>query len=70
MADTHVLTMREVAECFKVKDRTVCRLVADRGMPSFKFGASRRFRKYEIDRWIDANTVGPGDAGEQVERTG
>ena len=67
MADADVLTMREVAECFKVKDRTVCRLVADRQIPSFKGDASRRLRKYKIDRWIDASTVGLGGPGEQVE---
>ena len=68
MTDTDVMTVREVAECLKVKDRTVYRLVADRRISGFKVGASRRFRKCKIDRWTEANSVGLGDPGEQVER--
>ena len=42
---TDVMTVREVAEYLKVKDRTIYRLVANGGIPGFKVGGSWRFRK-------------------------
>ena len=68
MTDSDVMTVREVAEYLKVKDRTIYRLVANREIPCFKVGGSWRFRKSEIDQWIEANAVGPDNAGEQMER--
>ena len=65
---TDVMTVREVAEYLKVKDRTIYRLVANREIPGFKVGGSWRFRKSEIDQWTESNAVGPDDPGEQVER--
>jgi excisionase family DNA binding protein len=56
MADTDVMTVREVAEYLKVKERTIYRLVAKGGIPAFKVGGSWRFRKAEIDEWITRRT--------------
>ncbi len=56
MADTDVMTVREVAEYLKVKERTIYRLVAKGGIPAFKVGGSWRFRRAEIDEWITRNT--------------
>ena len=53
------MTVREVAEYLKVKDRTIYRLVARRDIPEFKVGCSWRFRKSEIDQWTASNAVGP-----------
>ena len=39
MADTDVMTVREVAEYLKVKERTIYRLVARGDIPAFKVGA-------------------------------
>jgi len=52
MADTDVMTVREVAEYLKVKERTIYRLVAKGGIPAFKVGGSWRFRRAEIEEWI------------------
>ena len=60
MTYTEVMTVREVAEYLKVKDRTIYRLVSSGEMPGFKVGGSWRFRKSEIDQWTAANAVGPG----------
>ena len=65
---TDVMTVREVAEYLKVKDRTIYRLVANREIPGFKVGGSWRFRKTEINQWTESNAVGPNNPGEQVEQ--
>lgn len=62
-----VMTVREVAEYLKVKDRTIYRLVANGEMPCFKVDGSWRFRRAEFDRWTEANAVGPCGEVEQVE---
>ena len=62
------MTVREMAEYLKVKDRTIYRLVARRDIPEFKVGCSWRFRKSEIDQWTAANAVGPVDQGKRAER--
>ena len=65
---TDVMTVREVAEYLKVKDRTIYRLVANEEIPGFKVGGSWRFRKSEIDQWTESNAVGPNNPGERVEQ--
>ena len=67
-ADTDVMTVREMAEYLKVKDRTIYRLVARRDIPEFKVGCSWRFMRSEMDKWTAANAVGPDCAGEEAER--
>ena len=61
------MTVREVAEYLKVKDRTIYRLVSSGKMPGFKVGGSWRSRKSEIDQWTAANAVGPVEPGKRVE---
>ena len=68
MTDTNVITVREVTEYLKVKDRTIYRLVANSEIPGFKVGGSWRFRKSEIDQWTEANAVGPDYAEAEAER--
>lgn len=69
MADTDVMTVREVAEYLKVKDRTIYRLVAQGDIPAFKVGGSWRFNKGKIDKWTQSNAIGPGTEGLQIDRT-
>jgi excisionase family DNA binding protein len=47
-----ILTIREIAEYLKIKEKTIYALVARGGIPGFKVGGSWRFRRSEIDRWI------------------
>ena len=68
MADTDVMTVREVAEYLKVKERTIYRLVAQGDIPAFKVGGSWRFRKGEIDKWTEAHAIGPNDTEERAEQ--
>ncbi|WP_419601545.1 methylation-associated defense system helix-turn-helix domain-containing protein MAD1 [Thiolapillus sp.] len=47
-----IMTIKEVASYLKLTEKTAYRLAADGKIPGFKVGASWRFRKSEIDRWI------------------
>jgi excisionase family DNA binding protein len=47
-----ILTIREIAEYLKIKEKTIYALVARGGIPGFKVGGSWRFRSSEIEKWI------------------
>lgn len=53
------LTVNEVAELLKVSDKTVRRLATRGELPSFRVGAQLRFRRADIDAWVDAQQA-PG----------
>ncbi len=47
------LTIKEIAKYLNVTERTIYNLL-DRGeLPGFKVGASWRFKKEDIDKWIE-----------------
>jgi len=48
-----IITIKEVAEYLKIKEKTAYALAAKGEIPGFKVGGSWRFRKGEINRWID-----------------
>ena len=50
--ESDILTIKEVAEYLKVKEKTAYKLVAEGKIPGFKVGGSWRFRKQEIEEWI------------------
>jgi excisionase family DNA binding protein len=47
-----ILTVKEVADYLKVNERTIYRLATKKEIPSFRVGASWRFKREEIDEWI------------------
>lgn len=47
------MTIREVAEYLRLNEKTTYRYAAEGKIPGFKVGGSWRFRKSEIDKWID-----------------
>ncbi len=51
-----IMTIREVAEYLKLTEKTAYRLAAEGKIPGFKVGGSWRFRRSEIEKWIDAVT--------------
>ncbi|TAU61534.1 helix-turn-helix domain-containing protein [Rhizobium ruizarguesonis] len=51
--DTDILTIREVAEYLRITEKTAYRLAAESKIPGFKVGGSWRFRKGEVDQWIE-----------------
>ena len=50
---SEMMTLRELAAYLKMPEKTLYRIVADRKIPGFKVGASWRFRKSEVDTWIE-----------------
>lgn len=48
-----IMTIQEVAAYLKIKEKTAYRLVAEGKIPGFKVGGAWRFRRGEIEAWID-----------------
>ncbi len=48
-----ILTLKEVAEYLKLAEKTAYRLAADGKLPGFKVGGSWRFKRGEIETWIE-----------------
>ena len=50
-----VLTVKQVAEYFQVTEKTIYKLSQSGDLPGFKIGGSWRFKKADIDKWIETN---------------
>lgn len=48
-----ILTLKEVAQYLKLAEKTAYRLAAEGKLPGFKVGGSWRFKREDIDRWIE-----------------
>lgn len=53
-----VMTIKEVAEFLKLKEKTAYALAARGDIPGFKVGGSWRFRKSELEKWIKKQEAG------------
>ncbi len=53
MADSAVLTIREVADLLKVDAKTVYRLARGKRLPGFKVARAWRFKNADIEQWIE-----------------
>lgn len=51
-----LMTVEEVAEYLRFKPGTIRQWVKTREIPHVKAGRSTRFRKSDIDRWIEERT--------------
>jgi excisionase family DNA binding protein len=47
------MTVREVASYLNVDEKTIYRLAKRGELPGFKVAGTWRFKKEDIDRWID-----------------
>ena len=56
MADPEILNIREVAALLRVAEKTAYTLAQGGDLPGFKVGGQWRFRRRDIDAWIDAKT--------------
>jgi excisionase family DNA binding protein len=54
------LTVAEVSKLLKVADKTVYTLAQKAELPCFKVREQWRFRRADIDQWIEAQTSGMG----------
>jgi len=53
MTDDDILTIKEVASYLKLTERTLYRLAQEGLVPGFKVGSSWRFKRADIERWIE-----------------
>jgi len=51
--DDEIWTIKEVAAYLKLKEKTAYALVAKGKIPGFKVGGAWRFRRADIENWID-----------------
>lgn len=51
--DTDIMTIKEVSEYLKLTEKTAYRLAAEGKIPGFKVGGAWRFKRREIDAWIE-----------------
>ena len=56
-----IMTLKEVAEYLKLAEKTAYRLAAEGKLPGFKVGGSWRFKKEDIESWIERNKTGQKD---------
>jgi len=47
------MTVRDVATCLNVNEKTVYRLAHRRALPAFKLAGAWRFKREDIDLWIE-----------------
>ncbi len=48
-----IMTIKEVAAYLKLTEKTAYRLTAEGKIPGFKVGGSWRFKRSDIERWIE-----------------
>ncbi len=51
-----ILTISGVAQLLKVAEKTVYTMAQKGDLPAFKVGGQWRFRRRDLDAWIDAKT--------------
>lgn len=50
-----ILTIQELAEYLKLNEKTAYRLAGEGKLPGFKVGGSWRFKRKDLDAWIEDN---------------
>lgn len=61
--DAPALTVKEVAEYLSVDEKTVYRLAKRGDLPGFKVAGTWRFKKADIDAWIERQKQLAQDGG-------
>lgn len=55
-----ILTLKEVAAYLKLAEKTAYKLAADGKLPGFKVGGSWRFKREDIEQWIEEKKADKG----------
>ncbi|EOK5764322.1 helix-turn-helix domain-containing protein [Vibrio vulnificus] len=50
-----ILTLKEVAAYLKLAEKTAYRLASEGKLPGFKVGGSWRFKREDLESWIEEN---------------
>ena len=51
--EDQILTLKEVAAYLKLAEKTAYRLASEGKLPGFKVGGSWRFKREDLEAWID-----------------
>ena len=51
--EDRLLTLREVAEYLRLKERTIYKWAEEGAIPASKLGSAWRFRKSDVDEWVE-----------------
>lgn len=52
-----ILTLKEVAAYLKLAEKTAYKLAAEGKLPGFKVGGSWRFKREDVEKWIEEQKV-------------
>ena len=55
MAKEEIMTLKEVAQYLKMKERTIYKWAQNGKIPAIKLGSTWRFRKEEVNAWLEKN---------------
>lgn len=69
MDDLSALTVREVASYLGVDEKTIYRLVKRGELPGFKVAGTWRFKKGDIDQWIERQKLAAAPAKATTKMT-
>lgn len=58
---SEILTIPEVASLLKVAEKTVYTMAQKAQLPAFKVRGQWRFKRVDLDTWIESQTVFPSD---------
>ena len=48
-----IMTLQEIAKYLKLTEKTAYRLAANKKLPGFKVGGSWRFKRDDLEVWIE-----------------
>jgi excisionase family DNA binding protein len=60
-----ILTLPEVAQLLKVAEKTVYTMAQKGVLPAFKVGGQWRFKRDDLDAWIERQKAALRDSGEE-----
>ena len=52
--DDQILTLKEVAAYLKLAEKTAYRLASEGKLPGFKVGGAWRFKRDDLEKWIES----------------
>lgn len=56
MSNDEIMTLKEVAQLLKVAEKTLYTMAQNKELPAFKVRGQWRFRRQDINHWIDQQT--------------
>ncbi len=70
MSQDEVLTLKEVAALLKIAEKTAHMMVQGGDLPGFKVGGQWRFKRKDIDAWMEEQKRADHQGPVCVRRTG